>query len=420
MCRAFHSLGRNTIVAVFMALVPVAACGGNTDSGPGLVPGPPPAASVPPAPTQVCGNETQSCGGSCVDTASDPHHCGSCTVACDAGQVCVAGSCIVSNKTGRRAAAASFSPSARSVPFGTWHRQGPYIGGRLDGILVDANAYIAVASPGGGFWYTPDIGTTWVEPTSGGANNWGMGDFTLLDLEYDQVNGGVWAVGWNTLHYSSGFGPTWTGVVNAGSVPGSPLPAFSSTGASLHGTDPKPFTQLALDDYGMEWTFYSYGCNGLFYSSDGTNFAQSWPFSGGSSNPDNCISSIAADENTGYVYILTMGMDNNPVHVYQSASPWTDTTPSLTWVAANQGLPAGLPTGTAGVYLTWPPGYSNSLVLVANNGSGPSVWNYNNPPYSCPNLWCPTTTFPGWDARTAYYPGGNDIFTGLNENRVHG
>jgi hypothetical protein len=292
------------------------------------------------------------------------------------------------------------------------------MGGRLDGILMDASTHIGVASPGGGFWNTTNLGTSWVEPTPGGANNnnYGMGDYTLLDLEYDQANGGVWAVGWNALYYSGAFGPTWTAVVNIGAAPGNPLPALASTGAPLHGTDPKPFTQMALNNYSMEWTLYSYGCHGLYYSSNGTTFAQSWPFSGGSTNPDNCISSIAGDELTGYVYILTMGMDGNPIHVYKSSSPWTTTTPSLTWVAANQGLPAGLPTGTSGAYLTWASGYANSLGLVTNDSStsSASVWNYNDPPYGCANLWCLAGALPAYDARTAYYL-DNDIYVGADQ-----
>lgn len=42
---------------------------------------------------RVCGAGQIDCGGSCVQPASDPTHCGSCTSQCGAGQSCVSGVC---------------------------------------------------------------------------------------------------------------------------------------------------------------------------------------------------------------------------------------------------------------------------------------------------------------------------------------
>jgi len=63
-------------LATLLALV---ACGENGEGG------------AAPAPT--CSGEDVLCGRSCVDTQSDPRHCGGCDVACPAGVGCVDGAC---------------------------------------------------------------------------------------------------------------------------------------------------------------------------------------------------------------------------------------------------------------------------------------------------------------------------------------
>src|SRR5207247_2419244 len=40
-----------------------------------------------------CTGTEMMCGGRCIDTQSDPAHCGACGTACTAPQACVAGSC---------------------------------------------------------------------------------------------------------------------------------------------------------------------------------------------------------------------------------------------------------------------------------------------------------------------------------------
>lgn len=42
-----------------------------------------------------CEGDTVDCNGTCVDTTSDPAHCGGCGLACDDGQACSEGSCTV-------------------------------------------------------------------------------------------------------------------------------------------------------------------------------------------------------------------------------------------------------------------------------------------------------------------------------------
>lgn len=46
------------------------------------------------APADVtCANTQTLCAGTCTDTSADPAHCGACTNACAANQVCAAGTC---------------------------------------------------------------------------------------------------------------------------------------------------------------------------------------------------------------------------------------------------------------------------------------------------------------------------------------
>lgn len=50
-------------------------------------------ACVPEPEGVPCGPGTTSCGAACYDLASDPIHCGSCTIQCDAREVCTDGAC---------------------------------------------------------------------------------------------------------------------------------------------------------------------------------------------------------------------------------------------------------------------------------------------------------------------------------------
>ena len=46
-----------------------------------------------------CASGLTSCSGTCVDTKTDPSHCGSCTTTCTTGSTCVGGGCVASSVT---------------------------------------------------------------------------------------------------------------------------------------------------------------------------------------------------------------------------------------------------------------------------------------------------------------------------------
>jgi hypothetical protein len=165
----------------------------------------------------------------------------------------------------------------RLVDAGTWTELGPALGGRLDGIVADpSNANVlVVASPGGGVWRTQQGGGDW-QP----AQNFGLADYSVFHLEWDRIRPGrLLAVTWSDLYASTDLGDDWTNLTGFGGFPAPLMPLE-------HATDPKPFAQLKLSDSDSV-ILWSKPCQGLYYSYDGTAFTQHWPFSGGSSNPDN-------------------------------------------------------------------------------------------------------------------------------------
>ena len=44
-------------------------------------------------PSLTCPEDYTACGNICVDADNDPRHCGACNNACEAGALCLAGSC---------------------------------------------------------------------------------------------------------------------------------------------------------------------------------------------------------------------------------------------------------------------------------------------------------------------------------------
>jgi stigma-specific protein Stig1 len=74
-----QSLRRSLLNLSALAAVALLAACGPTDPGGGG--------------EGACTDGEKSCGGSCVDTGSDPDHCGSCDHACSDGAACVGGSC---------------------------------------------------------------------------------------------------------------------------------------------------------------------------------------------------------------------------------------------------------------------------------------------------------------------------------------
>jgi hypothetical protein len=89
-------------------------------------------------PDTGCPGADMTCSGTCVDTNTDPAHCGDCTTACDPGLSCAGGSC--------------YMPHATTSVL---HYGGPDFGNFVEGIAVDSagNFYVA-----GAFVGTIDLG----------------------------------------------------------------------------------------------------------------------------------------------------------------------------------------------------------------------------------------------------------------------
>ncbi|TMQ07388.1 MAG: hypothetical protein E6J91_35615 [Deltaproteobacteria bacterium] len=298
----------------------------------------------------------------------------------------------------------------RGLGGGTWIARGPFIGGRLDAIVVSpsSSSTVLAGSPGGGVWRTINNGASWIQPLS-----YALGDFSITHMAWDRASANnLFMTTYNGLYATTDLGDHFTALVNSGAFPAPLMPLRVGAGP-FHTPDPYGFAQLVLG--ATRIVLYAAPCQGLYYSYDGVSFTQSFPFSGGSGNPDNCIQSIAADDTTGYVYFSTMGGGAAlPARLYRSAGPWTATTPSLSWNLANTGLPNGqsvnslTQTSVAGGGVTYP---NNLAAVVSTSGSGYKVWTTSDG-----TSWSMTAgqaTSANWDARVIAYPGGNDLFIGM-------
>ncbi len=344
------------------------------------------------------------CGGVCRNTERDPMACGGCGVECAPGDQCVEGIC--------RAERIPVSPSRKPDP-GTWSQRSPNYGGRISSVAVksgDANS-IAVASPGGGVWFTSNNGTSWSQPyVSGGIVSY-LGDFSDVHLEWDRATAGrLFLQTRSDIYATSNFGSTWSNLTGRGMVPAPLMPNTSVTNA----TDSRPFTQMVLSG-GTRIVLAAQPCNGILYSYDGSTFTQSWPFTGGATNPDNCIQTIAGDDPSGFVYFATQAEPGTgAAHVFASTSAWTSTTPSLSWTSANGSLPTGLGAISLADTADYGGGtfYPKNLaaLLIADSGSSSSrVWLTGNG-----STWSAATAFPSssWSMSTIDYPGQNQLFAG--------
>ncbi len=278
-----------------------------------------------------------------------------------------------------------------------WYSLGPNIGGRLSSIApysVDANTLL-VGSPGGGVWLTGNNGNSWY-PTL----NKGLSDFNVVHLEWDLVNPyRLYALTYSGLYASTSFGDTWTDLTKLG---GHPAPLMPEAGG--HVTDPKAFVQLQFA-WNQCAVLCAPPCSGLYYSFNGFNFTQSWPFKGGSANPDNCIQAIAADAATGYIYYSAITTNGRPPHLFRSSCPWTYNNPCLTWVGANVGLPAGYQV-TAIASGPSP----NVLAVAVWSGDASEVYTSTNG-----QTWTPTKSQPSgknWDPRALISPAPNQLLLG--------
>jgi hypothetical protein len=214
-----------------------------------------------------------------------------------------------------------------------WTGNGPGLAGRLSGIVASPTNRntLLVSSPGGGVWRTTNGGVSWAQP-----GNYALGDYSVLLLEWDRVRSErLYASTYSDLYATTDLGDHWHNLTHFGGYPAPLMPLD-------HTSDPRPFAQLVYSAAAAQSTvFWSKPCLGLYYSYDGSSFKQHWPFSGGATNPDNCILAIAGDDATGYVYFSTMNRDPfGPAHLFRSACPWTATTPCLSWANANTNLPS--------------------------------------------------------------------------------
>jgi Immunoglobulin I-set domain len=288
------------------------------------------------------------------------------------------------------------SSSARdNVVAGRWTANGPGLCGRLSGIVAkpgDPNTLL-VSSPGGGVWRTFNGGLSWAMPL-----NYALADYSVLHLEWDRVRSGrLYAPTYSDLYATTDLGDHWTNLTHFGGYPAPLMPLD-------HTSDPRPFAQLRYSPFAADGTvFWSKPCLGLYYSYNGSTFVHTWPFSGGATNPDNCILSIAADDSTGYVYFSTMNRDPfGSAHLFRSSCPWTAITPCLSWVPANTGLPnnslvAAIAYG----------GSANVLAAAIDVGSSSQIYttttgiNWSPAPNQPPS--------PAWDPRILVSPTANQL-----------
>jgi hypothetical protein len=305
----------------------------------------------------------------------------------------------------------SFSPPQR-----TWQELGPRSSGRVSAIAVSDMQHIWAASPGGGIWKTADGGSHW-----SWAGNYGLGDFTALDLAFDRNDPDrLYLRTWNGFLVSTDGAAHWKQTLYAQNGDTSYYQPSFMCGvfpacppyASVTEFEPRPFTQMVFPSR-QSILLTALPCGGLQYSTDsGNSFRQLWPFPGAhpETNPDNCIISIAADEAAGKVYFSSMGSGDD-VHIYRSTSPWTAAGPpsGLRWEKVNHGMTGREPAAS----LVWG-GSPNRLMAVVTD------WSVQ-PSHATAYLFDGTTWSPRpfknprcimSDARTLVWGGGNDFFVG--------
>lgn len=305
-----------------------------------------------------------------------------------------------------------------SPPTRTWQELGPRSSGRVSAIAVSDMQHIWAASPGGGVWKTADGGAHWVW-----AGNYGLGDFTALDLAFDRNDPErLYLRTWNGFLVSTDGAAHWKQTLYGQGQNGDTSyyqPAFMCgvfpacpPYASVTEFEPRPFTQMVLSPR-QSILLTALPCGGLQYSVDsGNNFKQVWPFPAPhpETNPDNCLISIAADEDTHKIYFVSMGSGDS-VHIFRSAAPWTAAGPpaGLRWEKVNQGITGHEPAAS----LVWG-GRANRLMAVVTDWSA-------QPSHATPYLFDGTR----WtakpfnnprcimsDARALVWGGGDDFFVG--------
>ncbi|MFN8243829.1 MAG: hypothetical protein U0X40_07210 [Ferruginibacter sp.] len=280
-----------------------------------------------------------------------------------------------------------------------WTSLGPAVGGRLSAIVAsptDPNTLV-VATPGGGIWRTSNNGINWVKPLG-----YSLADYAVVDLQWDRIRSGrLLASTMSDVYASTDLGDHWENLTHSGGYPAALFRDFALT-------VPKPFAQLRYSATAST-IFWSRPGSGIYYSNDGSNFIQLPMFAGGSNNPDNFITSICADDLTGYVYFSTFFLESAvPGHIYRSTAPWTAATPCLTFELVNNGLPVR----SQILGIAWS-GIANKLVMVLNSldeGLTSAVYTTTNG-----TNWaiCPAQPVGNqWDPRPLVCPAPNQIILG--------
>ncbi len=305
---------------------------------------------------------------------------------------------------------------APAPPVRTWTELGPRSSGRVSTIAATDVQHIWAASPGGGVWKSVDGGSHW-----NWAGNYGLGDFTALDLEFDRNDANrLYLRTWNGFLVSTDGAAHWKQTLYAqGGDTSNFQPSFACgvfpacpPYASVTEFEPRPFTQMVLSAR-QSILLTALPCGGLQYSIDsGNSFKQLWPFPGAhpETNADNCIISIAGDEATGKVYFASMGSGDS-VHIFGSSAPWTATGPSsaLRWELVNRGMTGHEPAAS----LAWG-GSANRLMAVVTDWSvQPShatAYLFNGTSWTPKPFNNPRCIMS--DARALVWGGGNDFFAG--------
>ncbi|MSP49261.1 MAG: hypothetical protein EXQ95_08040 [Alphaproteobacteria bacterium] len=301
-----------------------------------------------------------------------------------------------------------------------WRELSPSWTGRVSGIVALDAATLLMATPGGGVWRSTDSGATF-----SWAGNYGLGDFTAVDLAVDRNDPNrLFLRTWNGVLVSTDRAASWTRTLysqrNGGDTSNFLPPLTCGLSSQCDhgppGYEPKPFTQMVFSSV-QSTVLTSLPCGGLQYSTDhGASFQQHWPFAPESTqgrSGGNCIMSIAADEISGHVYIANL-MASEP-GVWRSARPWTPTGPpspiagEAEWVRADAGLPPSLRVDA----IAWG-GQRDRLMLVITDTSAPSgirpflydgaTWT-ERPVASCANA-------PLSNVRPLVWGGGDDYFLG--------
>lgn len=309
----------------------------------------------------------------------------------------------------------SLSPAP---PTRTWLELGPRSSGRVSAIAVQDLQHIWAASPGGGVWKTADGGAHWTW-----AGNYGLGDYTALDLAFDRNEPNrLYLRTWNSFLVSTDGGAHWKQTLysqgqngdtsnyqpsfTCGIFPG--CPPF----ASVTEFEPRPFTQMVFAPR-QSILLTALPCGGLQYSTDsGSSFKQLWPFPGThlEMNPDNCIISIAADEATGKVYFATMASTDS-THIYRSTAAWTAGGPpaALHWELVNRGITGHEPAAS----IVWGGSADRLMTVVTDwsvNPSHATAYLFNGTAWTPKPFRNPKCIMS--DARPLVWGGGNDFFVG--------